>query len=91
MMRMRKEARYMLAGIIFILGVPSCDLTATLLASMPAFAWKFELGENTNLNINYLLQVHAHHAGGESEILYGDDDLYIMQRGGDTTHYSCKR
>ena len=30
-----------------------------LFVSVPAFAWKFELGENTNLNIDYLLQVQA--------------------------------
>ncbi len=33
--------------------------TATLLASVPAFAWKIEIGEHTNLNIDYLLQVQA--------------------------------
>lgn len=34
-------------------------VATVLLASVPAFAWKFELGENTNLNIDYLLQVQA--------------------------------
>lgn len=30
--------------------------------SVPALAWKFELGEHTNLNIDYLLQVQAQFA-----------------------------
>ena len=34
-------------------------VATVLLASLPAFAWKFELGENTNLNIDYLLQTQA--------------------------------
>lgn len=37
-------------------------VAACLLASMPAFAWKFEIGENTNLNVDYLLQVQAQFA-----------------------------
>jgi hypothetical protein len=37
-------------------------VAACLLVSLPAFAWKFELGENTNLNIDYLLQVQAQFA-----------------------------
>lgn len=32
---------------------------SVLLVSLPAAAWKFELGEHTNLNIDYLLQVQA--------------------------------
>jgi alpha-amylase len=30
--------------------------------------------------IDVLVRVHEHHAGGDMQVLYCDDDLYIMQR-----------
>lgn len=38
--------------------------------------------ENSANGIDVLLKIHEQYAGGEKEILYADDDLYIMQRNG---------
>ena len=53
----------------------SAVVAACLLVSLPAFAWKFELGEHTNLNIDYLLQVHGQFAedGAPNKTDYSKD------------------
>jgi len=38
--------------------------------------------EGNRSGIAALVQVHERHAGGATQVLYVDDDLYVMQRGG---------
>jgi alpha-amylase len=56
----------------------------------PCVFWQdyFNLGlaqEGTSNGIAALVKVHEAHAAGDTEILYCDDDLYIMQRSGSDT------
>lgn len=45
--------------------------------------YNFQLAqENNKSGIDALIRVHENFAGGETDILYCDDDLYIMQRRG---------
>jgi len=53
----------------------------------PCIFWKdyfnFNLGKSGTPNgIAALVSAHEKYAGGETQVLYVDDDLYIMQRGG---------
>ena len=48
--------------------------------------YEFNLAQSSNNSgIDALIKIHEKYAGGESDILYVDDDLYILQRRG---HYS---
>ena len=45
--------------------------------------YEFNLAQTGNFSgIDALIMIHEKYAGGESEVLYADDDLYILQRKG---------
>jgi alpha-amylase len=53
----------------------------------PCIFWRdyfeFDLAQKDNKSgIDALILIHEQYAGGRSDILYVDDDLYILQRGG---------
>jgi alpha-amylase len=46
------------------------------------FNWNLAQPDNSS-GINALVKVHEQNAGGPSQVLFVDDDLYVMQRPGD--------
>jgi alpha-amylase len=53
----------------------------------PCIFWRdyfdFDMAQTGNKSgIDALILIHEQYAGGKSDILYVDDDLYILQRGG---------